>query len=132
MICCFCMTIDYLFIELRLPYPVLVCAIYNPPNINGSSIFGTELDPLVSKYCDVLVLGDFNHDVTRGEGRVTRFLEDLKNLDLHVYSNSPNRPECVFFFNQIDLPGILTTQNLILGLIVFQVARRSSKVLQRL
>jgi hypothetical protein len=54
--------VDYLFIELRIPYPVLVCAIYNPPNINGFSIFGTELEPLVSKYSDVLVLGDFNHE----------------------------------------------------------------------
>jgi hypothetical protein len=122
--------VDYLFIELRLPYPVLVCAIYNPPNINGFSIFGTELEPLVSKYSDVLVLGDFNHDVVKGEGRVTRFLEDLKNLDLHVYSNSPtnfqgqpscidlfvtNRLECVNFFNQIDLSGIPTTHDLIYG-----------------
>jgi hypothetical protein len=32
--------VDYLFIELRLPYPILVCSIYNPPNNNGFSIFG--------------------------------------------------------------------------------------------
>jgi hypothetical protein len=31
--------VDYLIIELRLPYPVVVCAIYNHPNINGFSIF---------------------------------------------------------------------------------------------
>jgi hypothetical protein len=106
--------VDYLFIELRLPYPVLVCTFYNPPNINGFSIFGTELEPIVSKYSDVLVLGNFNHDVLRGEGRVIRFLEDLKNLDLHVYSNSPTyflgQPSCrvsypkdgQFLFSNLD------------------------------
>jgi Reverse transcriptase (RNA-dependent DNA polymerase) len=122
--------VDYLFIELRLPYPILVCAIYNPPNINGFSIFGTELEPLVSKYTDVLVLGDFNHDVRKSENRVMKFLEDLKNLNLNVHSNAPtnfqgqpscidlfvtNRPECVELFNQIDLPGIPTTHDLIYG-----------------
>jgi Reverse transcriptase (RNA-dependent DNA polymerase) len=122
--------VDYLFIELRLPYPILVCVIYNPPNINGFSVFGPELEPLISKYSDVLILGDFNHDVLRSDGRVSRFLEDLKNLNLHVHSNSPtnfqgqpscidlvvtNRPECVQFFNQIDLPGIPTTHDLIYG-----------------
>jgi hypothetical protein len=57
-----------------------------------------ELEPLVSKYFAVLVLGDFNHNVVRREGRVPRFLEDLKNLDLHVYSNSQTnfqgQPSC--------------------------------------
>jgi Reverse transcriptase (RNA-dependent DNA polymerase) len=122
--------VDYLFIELRLPYPILVCTVYNPPNINGFSIYGTELEPLVSKYSDILVLGDFNHDVLKRDGRVVGFLEDLKNLNLHVHSSSPtnfqgqpscidlfvtNRPECVGLFNQIDLPGIPTTHDLIYG-----------------
>jgi hypothetical protein len=81
--------VDYFFIELRLPYPLLVCVIYNPPNINGFSIYGTELEPLVSQYSDILVLGDFNHDILKTENRVTKFLEDLKNLNLHVHSNFP-------------------------------------------
>jgi hypothetical protein len=51
--------VDYLFVELKLPYPILVCTIY-PPNINGFSIFGPEFESLVSKYSDVLVLGDFS------------------------------------------------------------------------
>jgi hypothetical protein len=58
--------VDYLFIELRLPYPLLVCVVYNPPLINGFSIYGSELEPLISKYSDVLVLGDFNHDGLEG------------------------------------------------------------------
>jgi hypothetical protein len=62
--------VDCLFVELRLPYPVL-----------GFSIYGMELEPLVSKYSAILVLVDFNHDVVRREGRVLRLLEDLKNLD---------------------------------------------------
>jgi hypothetical protein len=122
--------VDYLFIELRLPYPLLVCVIYNPPNINGFSIYGTELEPLISQYNDILVLGDFNHDVSKSENRVVKFLEDLNNLNLRVYSSFPtnfqgqpscidlfvtNRPECVELFSQIDLPGIPTTHDLIYG-----------------
>jgi Reverse transcriptase (RNA-dependent DNA polymerase) len=122
--------VDYLFIELRLPYPLLVCVIYNPPNINGFSVYGTELEPLISQYSDVLVLGDFNHDVLKSESRIRTFLEDLNHLNLHVHSNFPtnfqgqpscidlfvtNRPECVQLFNQIDLPGIQTTHDLIYG-----------------
>jgi Reverse transcriptase (RNA-dependent DNA polymerase) len=122
--------VDYLFIELRLPYPLLVCVVYNPPNINGFSIYGTELEHLISQYTDILLLGDFNHDVMRSENRVTKFLEDLKNLNLHVHSYFPtnyqgqpscidlfvtNRPECVELFNQIDIPGIPTTHDLIYG-----------------
>jgi Reverse transcriptase (RNA-dependent DNA polymerase) len=122
--------VDYLFIELRLPYPLLVCVIYNPPNINGFSVYGTELEPLVSKYSDILVLGDFNHDILKSDNRSTKFLEDLSNLNLQVHSNYPtnyqgqpscidlfatNRPECVALFNQIDLPGISTTHDLIYG-----------------
>jgi Reverse transcriptase (RNA-dependent DNA polymerase) len=122
--------VDYLFVELRLPYPLLVCVVYNPPNIDGFSIYGTELEPLVSKYSDVLVLGDFNHDVLRTENRISKFVNDLKDLNLHIHSNFPtnyqgqpscidlfatNQPECVELFNQIDLPGIPTTHDLIYG-----------------
>jgi hypothetical protein len=122
--------VDYLFVELRLPYPLLICAIYNPPNVNGFSFYGSELEPLVSKYSDILVLGDFNHDILRGENRVRNFLDDLNNLNLHVHSNHPtnfqgqpscidlfatNRPERVQLFTQIDLPGIPTTHDLIYG-----------------
>jgi hypothetical protein len=122
--------VDYLFIELRLPFPLLVCVIYNPPNIDGFSTYGPVLEPLVSKYTDVLVLGDFNHDLLKSEGRVTKFLEDFQNLNLHFYSTSPtnfqgrptcidlfatNRLESVELYNQIDLPGIPTTHDLIYG-----------------
>jgi hypothetical protein len=62
---------DNLSIELRLPYPFLVCAIYNHPNINVFSIFGSELEPLISKYSDLLILGDFNHDVLAFPRRMT-------------------------------------------------------------
>jgi hypothetical protein len=121
---------DYLFVELRLPYPLLVCVIYNPPNIDGFSIYGTELEPLISKYSDILVLGDFNHDILKRDNRTMKFLEDLNNLNLQVYSNYPtnyqgqpscidlfltNRPESVRVFSQIDLPGISTTHDLIYG-----------------
>jgi Reverse transcriptase (RNA-dependent DNA polymerase) len=76
------------------------------------------------------VLGDFNHDVLKRENRTLKFLQDLNNLNLHVHSNCPtnfqgqpscidlfatNRPECVQLFNQIDLPGIPTTHDLIYG-----------------
>jgi hypothetical protein len=122
--------VDYLFLELRLPYPLLVCVVYNPPNINGFPVYGTELEPILSKYSDILVLGDFNHDVLRSENRVQNFLEDFKSLNLHIHSTFPtnyqgqpscidlcatNRPECISFFNQIDLPGIPTTHDLIYG-----------------
>jgi retron-type reverse transcriptase len=122
--------VDYLFVELRIPFPLLICVIYNPPNINGFSFYGTVLEPLVSKYPDILVLGDFNHDVIKKENRVLKFLEDLKNLNLHVHSNHPtnfqgqpscidlfatNRPDCIQLFSQIDLPGIPTTHDLIYG-----------------
>lgn len=122
--------VDYLFIELRLPTPMLVGVVYNPPNINGFSFYGTELEPLVSKYTDILVLGDFNHDILKNETRVVKFLEDLKSLNLQVHNNFPtnyqgqpscidllvtNRPDCVDLFNQIDLSGIPTTHDLIYG-----------------
>jgi hypothetical protein len=123
-------TVDYLFVELRLPYPLLICTIYNPPSVNGFSFYGNELEPLVAKYSDILVLGDFNHDVLKKEHRVLKFIEDVKNLNIHIHSNYPtnfqgqpscidlfatNRPECVQLFNQIDIPGIPTTHDLIYG-----------------
>jgi hypothetical protein len=107
-----------------------VCVIYNPPHINGFSIYDPELEPLISQYSNIIVLGDFNHDVLKSEGRVVKFLEDLNNLNLHVHSNTPtnfqgqptcidlfvtNWPDCVQFFNQIDLPGIQTIHDLIYG-----------------
>jgi hypothetical protein len=76
--------VDYLSVELILPYPILICAIYSPLNINGFSIFGPKPNPLFSKYTDVLILGDFNHDVLKSDVRVTRFFKDLKNFDLLV------------------------------------------------
>jgi hypothetical protein len=94
--------VDYLFIELRLPYPLLVCVIYNPPNINGFSVYGPELESLISKYSDILILGDFNHDILRNNNRVVKFLEDLNNLDLHIHSNYPTnyqgQPSCIDLF----------------------------------
>jgi hypothetical protein len=75
--------VNYLFIEVILPYPILVCAIYNSPNIKSITIFGSELEPLIFKYSDVLILGDLSHDVLKSNGRVTRFLVDLGNLNLH-------------------------------------------------
>ena len=124
--------VDYLFVELRLPFPVLICVIYNPPDVDGFSIYGPLLEPLISKYPDILVLGDFNHDVLKSTNRVRNFLEELNKLNLHVHSNHPtnfqanfqptcidlfatNRPECVQLFSQIDLPGIPTTHDLIYG-----------------
>jgi hypothetical protein len=74
--------VDYLFVELRLPYPVLVCAIYNSPKI------GPESESLVSKYSNVLVLGEF--------------VEGLQNLNLLVHSSSPTyfqgQPTCIDLF----------------------------------
>jgi hypothetical protein len=53
---------------------ILVCAIYNSPNINGFSILGSKLEPLISKYSDVLILSDFDHDVLKNlVGRVSSF-----------------------------------------------------------
>jgi hypothetical protein len=111
--------VDYLFIELRLPYPLLVCVVYNPPNVNGFSIYGTELELLISKYSDILLLGDFNHDILKSENRVTRFLEELQTnfqgspscIDLFV----TNRPECVSFFNHGCRLIFLVYQRLIIS-----------------
>jgi hypothetical protein len=70
------------------------------------------------------------HNVLRTENRIVKFLNDLKDLNLHIHSNFPtnyqgqpscidlfatNRPECVELFNQIDLAGIPTTHDLIYG-----------------
>jgi hypothetical protein len=94
----------------------------------GNFRFGPELESLVSKYSFVLVLGDFNNDVRKSDTRISKFLEDLQNLNLHVHSSAltnfqgqlscidlfvTNRTECVELFNQIDLSGILATHDLI-------------------
>jgi hypothetical protein len=59
--------VDYVFIKIRLPYLLLVCVIYNPPNINGFLVFATEEAP---KYSDTLVIGNFNHDILKSDNRV--------------------------------------------------------------
>jgi Reverse transcriptase (RNA-dependent DNA polymerase) len=122
--------VDYLFIELRMPFPILVGVVYNPPTINGFDNFGTLLEDLIPKYSDVLLLGDFNHDILKTEKRITDFVENFKNINLDIISKAPtnfqgqpscidlfitNKPESVGLLNQIDLPGIITTHDLIYG-----------------
>jgi hypothetical protein len=50
---------------LHLNLNILVCAVYNPSNVKGFSIFGSESESLIFKYSDVLILGDFNNDVLK-------------------------------------------------------------------
>jgi hypothetical protein len=78
-------------------------------------------------YTDILVLGDFNHDVLKRDNRVLKFLEDLNNLNIHVHSKHPTNFQgfrvLIFLlqsdpnvlFSQIDIPGIPTTHDLIYG-----------------
>jgi len=123
-------SVDFLFIELRLPFPLLVGVVYNPPTINGFDSFGNLLEDLIPKYTDVLILGDFNHDILKNDRRTNEFVENFKNLNLHIISKAPtnfqsqpscidllisNKPDSVGLLNQIDLPGILTIHDLIYG-----------------
>jgi hypothetical protein len=46
--------VDYFFIQLKLPFPILLCDLSNPPNMTEFSVFGLELSLWFSnilKYC---------------------------------------------------------------------------------
>ena len=75
---------EFLFLELYIgETKILCCSFYNPPRINCYSLLENKLRNYVSKYDDVIILGDLNKDFFSSDQSMKN-LFDAYNIQNHV------------------------------------------------
>lgn len=113
---------EYMFIEVRVNNTkFLLGAFYSPPRVECSGLLDQILSELSLSYSNVILLGDFNTDMSKTSGRASRFCSILENFGFNLVNNEPthfyaggsslidllitNNTDFVLNFNQVAAPG---------------------------
>lgn len=81
---------EYLFLETNVRgVKVVLGVIYCPPNIDFSSQLDTLLVSISSEYNHVVIMGDFNTDLTKVNSNSRKLLSIVESANLHVLPLDP-------------------------------------------
>jgi hypothetical protein len=70
--------INYMFVEIKYyGHDVLAWLVYNPPRIDGFSLYTTILEDLCNKYESIIFLGDINTNLMVPSERSTRLRQSM-------------------------------------------------------
>jgi hypothetical protein len=126
--CC----INYLFVELKYHgNDVLVGLVYNPPRIDGLSIYFPILEELYTKYEHSIFLGDLNINLLMNTEKSLQLRQKMESVSLTVVSReatnfsaaeptlidicATTQPGSIKMFSQLSLPEMSSEHDLIYG-----------------
>lgn len=127
---------ECLAVEFRLgDEKILVVVVYNPPENDCSDFLGEKLADFATRYENVLLIGDFNVDLSRPTRRQAKFESMIESFAMSTIGKEPtfyhkdgcslldlfitNRTDRVLRFNQVGFPG-LSQHDLIFGSLNFE------------
>lgn len=87
----YCMKPEYIILEISFGWKLLLCSVYRPPKLGFISEFFDSVANILPIYNHVLIIGDFNTDLSNNRvyADKTQLLELINNLNLSILPLNP-------------------------------------------